>query len=147
MLERVLPDAFGEALDEADQFFQAEMPAVQQFSFGPSEAARITQPILNVLGSESVQRFVEGAELVQSWFPHAERLTVADAGHLLMVQNPTPLAQGLHDFSRAIRSPTPDHPTCPPDSSKGRTRPADGDEECVPRGGAYAWGCGSGPWG
>jgi pimeloyl-ACP methyl ester carboxylesterase len=98
VLEREIPGAFAEALDEADQFFQAEIPAVQQFTFGPSEAARITQPILNVLGSESVQRFVDGAELVQSWFLHAERLTVADAGHLLMVQNPTPLAQGLHDF-------------------------------------------------
>jgi pimeloyl-ACP methyl ester carboxylesterase len=98
VLERAIPGAIAEALDEADQFFPAEIPAVQQFTFGPNEAARITQPILNVLGSASVQRFVEAAELVQSWFPHAERLTVPDAGHLLMVQNPTPLAQGLHDF-------------------------------------------------
>jgi pimeloyl-ACP methyl ester carboxylesterase len=98
VLERAISGAFAEALDEADQFFQAEIPAVQQLTFGPNEAAHITQPILNVLGSESVQRFVEGAELVQSWFPHAERLTVPEAGHLLMVQNPTPLAQGLHDF-------------------------------------------------
>ena len=34
-LEQVIPDAFDEALAEADQFFQAEMPAVQQWSFGP----------------------------------------------------------------------------------------------------------------
>ena len=54
--------------------------------------------MLNVLGTESVQRFVEGAALVQSWFPRAERLSVPDAGHLLMVQNPTAVAQGLHDF-------------------------------------------------
>ena len=35
---------------------------------------------------------------MQSWFPDAERLTVAAAGHLLMVQNPTDLAHGLRDF-------------------------------------------------
>jgi hypothetical protein len=32
-LDRVLPRAFGEALGEADLFFQSEMPAVQAFTF------------------------------------------------------------------------------------------------------------------
>jgi pimeloyl-ACP methyl ester carboxylesterase len=97
-LEHVLPNAFHEALDEADLFFQAEMSAVQQWSFGPSEAERINQPVLNVLGTESAQRFVEGSSVIQSWFPSAERLAVPNAGHLLMVQNPTALAEGLRGF-------------------------------------------------
>jgi pimeloyl-ACP methyl ester carboxylesterase len=45
-----------------------------------------------------VSRFVEAAELVQSWFPDAERLSVPGAGHLMMVQNPQALAKGLTDF-------------------------------------------------
>ena len=98
ILERVIPGAFQEALDEADLFFQSEMAAVQQWIFGPEDADRVTQPVLNVLGTESAQRFVDGAELVQSWFPRAERLSVPDAGHLLMVQNPTAVAHGLIDF-------------------------------------------------
>ena len=53
LLDRVLPDAFGEALAEADLFFQAEMPAVQSWTFGPDDAERVTQPVLNVLGTES----------------------------------------------------------------------------------------------
>jgi pimeloyl-ACP methyl ester carboxylesterase len=97
-LERVLPGAFGEALDNADLFFQAEMPAVQQWTFGPSDAQRITHPVLDVLGAASAQRFAEGSQLLQTWFPHAERLTVPGAGHLLMVQNPTAMAQGLTDY-------------------------------------------------
>ena len=97
-LDRVLPDAFGEALDEADLFFQAEIAAVQQWTFGPRDAERIAHPVLNVLGAESASRFVEGSNLVQSWFPRAERLSVPQAGHLLMVQNPTALAHGLNDF-------------------------------------------------
>ena len=107
--ERVIPGAFDEALAEADLFFQAEMPAVQQWSFGPGDAERVTQPVLNVLGAESAPRFVEGAALVQSWFPHAERLTVPDAGHLLMVQNPTAVARGLHNHiaRHLIGSPGP----------------------------------------
>ena len=99
-----LPDAFGAALGEADLFFQMELPAVQQWSLAPSDAQRITQPVLNVLGADSAQRFVEGSELVQSWFPHAERLSVPAAGHLLMVQNPTAVAQGLNNF--VSRHPT-----------------------------------------
>ena len=100
-LERAVPGAFDEAMAEADLFFQAEMPAVQQWSFGPVDAGRIDQPILNVLGARSEPRFVEGSALVQSWFPHAERLVVPDAGHLLMVENAPALAQGLRDhFSR-----------------------------------------------
>jgi pimeloyl-ACP methyl ester carboxylesterase len=98
VLDQVLPHAFDEAVAEADLFFQAEMPAVQRWSFGPSDGARVRPPVLNVLGSESVPRFVEGADVVQSWLPHAERLSVPGAGHLLMVQNPTALAQGLLDF-------------------------------------------------
>lgn len=98
VLDRVLPDAFGEALGEADLFFQAEMPAVQQWSLAPGDAQRITQPVLNVRGAESLSRFAEGGDVVQSWFPQAQRFTLPGAGHLLMVQNPTALAQGLNDY-------------------------------------------------
>jgi pimeloyl-ACP methyl ester carboxylesterase len=106
-LDRAVPDAFREALDEADLFFQAELTAVQGWRFGPADAARVTQPVLNVLGARSVPRFVQGNELIQSWFPQAERLSVPDAGHLLMVQNPAGLAGGLRDFFAGQRSPAP----------------------------------------
>jgi pimeloyl-ACP methyl ester carboxylesterase len=110
ILERVVPGAFNEALDNADLFFQAEIPAVQQWSFGPDDAARVTQPVLNVVGTDSAPRFVEGAEVVQSWFPHAQRLPIPDAGHLLMVQNPTAVGQGLTDFFTRHRLDTGHHP-------------------------------------
>ena len=98
VLDRVVPGAFDEALGEADLFFRAEMPAVQQWNFGPHDSKRVTQPVLNVGGADSVPRFVQASELVQSWFPHAEPFTVPDAGHLLMVQNPTAVAHGLIEF-------------------------------------------------
>jgi pimeloyl-ACP methyl ester carboxylesterase len=97
-LDDAVPGAFAEALDAADVFFQAELPAVQQWSFGPEQARRVTQPVLNVLGAKTAPRFAEGAELVQSWLPEAEQLVVPDVGHLLMVQNATALAAGLGDF-------------------------------------------------
>ena len=101
VLDDVLPDAFSEAVAEADLFFQAELPAVQHWSFGPADAQRIQQPVLNVRGTDTEQRFVEASELVQSWFPKAERLSVPGASHLLMVQNPTAVANGLKAFYEA----------------------------------------------
>ncbi len=97
-LDRALPGAFADAVAHADHFFQAEMPAVQQFSFGPDEARRVHQPVLNVVGESTAPRFVEGAELVQSWFPGAERFTRPGATHLLMVEAPAGMAAGLTDF-------------------------------------------------
>jgi pimeloyl-ACP methyl ester carboxylesterase len=79
----------------ADLFFQAEMAAVQQFTFGFDEAGRVAQPVLNAVGADSVRRFVEGGDVVQSWFPDAERVTIPAAGHLLMVENPDAVAAGL----------------------------------------------------
>jgi hypothetical protein len=63
--------------------------------------------VLNVLGAESAPRFAEGSELIQSWFPRAQRLSVPGAGHLLMVQNPVGLAKGLSDFFATQRSSGP----------------------------------------
>jgi|SoiMethySBSTD1v2_1073268.scaffolds.fasta_scaffold65391_6 pimeloyl-ACP methyl ester carboxylesterase len=97
-LDRGVPGAFDEALAHADLFFQAEMAAVRDWSFGADDAERVTQPVLNVLGADSAPRFVEAAELVQSWFPHAERLDVPGANHLLMVQNPGAVGAGLREF-------------------------------------------------
>ena len=74
------PGGIGEAVAEADLFFQAEQAAVGQFSFGPEDAGRITQPVLNVLGSDSVPRFVETSRLVDSWFPRAERFVLQRRG-------------------------------------------------------------------
>jgi pimeloyl-ACP methyl ester carboxylesterase len=98
VLDRAVPGAFEQALAAADLFFQGEMPAVARYAFGPDDARRVTCPVLNVRGTTTEPRFAQGAALVQSWFPDAERLEVPDAGHLLMVQNPDALARGLAAF-------------------------------------------------
>jgi pimeloyl-ACP methyl ester carboxylesterase len=97
-LERVVPGAFGTAVEHADVFFQVEMPVVQQWSFGPAEAASVAQPVLNVAGARTAPRFVEGADLLQGSFPMAERFTLPEAGHLLMVENAKALADALEGF-------------------------------------------------
>jgi pimeloyl-ACP methyl ester carboxylesterase len=97
-LDRALPEALATSIGRADLCFQAEMPVVRHWTFGPADAQDVTQPVLNVVGELSVPRFAEGADLVQSWFPDAERYLLPEAGHMLMIQNAPDLAQRLTQF-------------------------------------------------
>ncbi len=98
LLDRFLPGAFDDAVANADQFFRVELPAAAQWSFGDDDARLIDQPILNVIGAETVPRFVQSAATVQSLFPNAVRVELAGAGHLLMAQEPTAMATRLAEF-------------------------------------------------
>jgi pimeloyl-ACP methyl ester carboxylesterase len=98
VLERVLPGARSQALADADTFFSQELPALRQWSFGPNEAHRIQQPVLAVVGDRSDPRFRERQRLLLEWLPHVEPFTLADAGHLLHLENPAQLADALASF-------------------------------------------------
>lgn len=97
-LEQALPGAFEQAVADADMFFGQELPAVQQWSFGPEEASRITQPVLAVLGEKSRATFRERQELLLAWLPNVESFVLPEATHLLQVQNPRGMAEALAAF-------------------------------------------------
>lgn len=98
VLERVIPGAVQQALADADTFFGGELPALRQWTFGPAEARRIAQPVLAVLGENSDSRFHRRQELLLEWFPNVEPFLLSNAGHLLHLENPRGLAQGLAAF-------------------------------------------------
>ena len=100
-LDRLVPGAVDDAMDNAPGFFAVELPAVIRWSFTPADAARIDRPVLNVLGSESSPRFAEGAAILQSWFPTAERCLLPGLNHLLMAQEPAVMAERLEQFWRS----------------------------------------------
>lgn len=97
-LEQALPDAVAQAVADADTFFGQELPAVQQWSFTQEEARRITQPVLAGLGALSHPIFRERRELLLAWLPHVEPFVLPHATHLLQVQNPSGMAEGLATF-------------------------------------------------
>jgi pimeloyl-ACP methyl ester carboxylesterase len=98
VLEDTIPDAINRAVADSGTFFGHELPALRQWSFGPDEAHRITQPVLAVLGEVSDSRFHERHQLLLSWLPHAESFVLPGAGHLLHLQNRKGFANGLADF-------------------------------------------------
>jgi pimeloyl-ACP methyl ester carboxylesterase len=97
-LKQALPDAFDQAVADAETFFGQELPAVQQWSFTQEEASRITQPVLAVLGALSRPIFRERRELLLAWLPNVEPFVLPDATHLLHVENPRGMAEGLATF-------------------------------------------------
>jgi pimeloyl-ACP methyl ester carboxylesterase len=97
-LEPVLPDAFDRAVADADTFFAQELPAVQAWSFGPDEAARVVQPALAVLGERSAPIFRERRKLLLDWLPDVEPVDIPEATHLLHVEQPAAVADALVAF-------------------------------------------------
>ena len=100
-LDRVLPGAFDQAVRDADTFFEQELPAVREWSFGPADAQRITQPVLAVLGGNSWEvtaAFGQRHDLLLAWLPVVTSFVLPDATHLLHVQNPAGMAARLARF-------------------------------------------------
>ncbi len=104
-LDRVLPGAFEQAVADADTAFGVEMPALQEWAFSREDAARIKQPILAVLGADSsaVEPAIgEGHQLLLEWFPQAKPFVLSQATHMLQMQNPGDMAQGLAAFLEGV---------------------------------------------
>jgi pimeloyl-ACP methyl ester carboxylesterase len=101
VLDQVLPGAFEQGVKDADTFFGQELPALQQWALKREDAARITQPVLSVVGAKSKEVspiWPERHEMVLTWLPKAEGFVLADATHLLHVQHPRAVAEALAAF-------------------------------------------------
>jgi pimeloyl-ACP methyl ester carboxylesterase len=98
LLEHGLPAALEQCVADADTFFTQELPALQRWSFTEADATRITQPVLAVLGERTNQSFVERVALLRSWLPTVEAFELPGANHLLHLQNPDGMAEGLASF-------------------------------------------------
>jgi 3-oxoadipate enol-lactonase len=98
VLERNIPGAFEQSVADADTFFGQELPAVQQWTFGPSEADHVKCPVLAVLGTGSRPTFAERRELLLAWLPNVEPCDVVAASHLLPAEDPQGVAAALVEF-------------------------------------------------
>lgn len=101
VLDRVLPGAFDQHVADADRLFEQELPALQQWSFGRDDAARITQPVLAVVGARSLEWnpiWGERQQLLLDWLPNVEPFVLPGATHLMEVENPVGLAERLAAF-------------------------------------------------
>ena len=106
LLDKHIPGAVPQAIQDADTFFGNELPALGAWTFTADQAATISQPVLSVLGSDTEPLWVEVADVLRSWISHIEDCTIEGAGHLLQMQRPTQVANCIAVFlnRHSIRS-------------------------------------------
>ena len=103
VVETQLPGALDQAAADADAFFTNEFPAVGGWAFTREDAARIKQPVLSVMGANTdaaigLPTYSEIHARVLEWFSNAKPFVLPKAAHLLQVENPHDMAEGLAAF-------------------------------------------------
>jgi pimeloyl-ACP methyl ester carboxylesterase len=92
------PGHFDRWVADVDTIFQSDGPALASWTFTREDAARISQPVLNMRGANTTSYFREIYETLQSWLPHAENFVLPDANHCMLQINPRGAAERLASF-------------------------------------------------
>lgn len=96
IVEQAVPGAVEQAVKDLDTFIQ-ELAPMQEWQFGPSDAAAIRKPVLSILGIRSTPYQQEVRQLLHAWLPQTEDCDVQST-HLLQMQDPQGVAHGLTEF-------------------------------------------------
>ncbi len=96
VVEQAIPGGVEQAVKDFDTFIQ-EQAAIQEWQFGPAQAAAIRRPVLSVLGVHTSPFMKAGRSLLHEWFPQTEDLDIPTT-HLLQMRDPEDVACGLADF-------------------------------------------------
>jgi pimeloyl-ACP methyl ester carboxylesterase len=99
---KVVTSADPAALDRirrhAQMFFEREAKAVLAYPFTAQSAKAVTQPVLLVVSDRGADRSAELRAQFKSWIPQTKELLVKDADHLLSLQQPLRIAEGIRSF-------------------------------------------------
>jgi len=98
-------DRVAEAERESAYFFADELPAVGQWSFGSSEAERISAPVLLVSGSDTRPWFPDNIGVLAAMLPNARTCTLSGTDHLAPLTHPNLLAAVIAEHVTESRRP------------------------------------------
>ena len=119
LLEQRVPGSVAQSLKDADTFFGVELPALQQWSFTPAQAATIRQPIPSVVGTKTEPLWIEVDALLASAMPRAEsskisgrrspaahpsRATGGEGNGCVHRPQPDPCVDAWHDRTESLSS-------------------------------------------
>jgi pimeloyl-ACP methyl ester carboxylesterase len=104
VFDQTLPPGYFERwVADVDVLFQYDSPALQPWTFTREDAARISQPVLNMTGANTKSYFREIYETLQSWLPNAENFVLPNATHAMLQTNPKGAAERLGNFFSSHR--------------------------------------------
>lgn len=69
-----------------------------EWSFSREHAARITQPVLNVVGETTAAYFRDSHEALKAWIPHSEANVVPGSTHAMFNTHPKAAAERIAAF-------------------------------------------------
>ncbi len=96
IVEQAVPGSVEQAVKDFDTFILEQAP-IQEWQFGPVQAAAISQPVLSVLGVHTSPFMKAGRSLLHELFPRTEDCDI-ESTHLLQMQDPQAVAHGLAEF-------------------------------------------------
>ncbi|HXT43438.1 MAG TPA: alpha/beta hydrolase [Pseudonocardiaceae bacterium] len=97
-VSRTVPGGPEQADQDAATLFESDLRAGQQWHFGAEEAAKITQPVLFLTGTDSLPIFVEVRDRLHAYLPQTEDDVMPEANHLLHLRHPADAAARLAGF-------------------------------------------------
>lgn len=97
-LEEHVPGLVDQSVADADTFFGVELPALADWSLDADQAAAIEQPVLSVLGEETLPLWIEVAAFLRANVPEIRQARIDGVGHLLHLQRPDPVADSIATF-------------------------------------------------
>jgi 3-oxoadipate enol-lactonase len=100
-LDELIPGAFAQVVADAGATFDVEMSSLGEWRLTREDAARISQPVLAVLGSESGKDWAGWDEIharLQEWIPQTEPFVLAGSNHALEERDPRGVATAMAAF-------------------------------------------------
>ncbi len=97
-IEQRLPGAGDRAIGDAAGTFDGDLVAMRSWDFDAAGAARITQPVLYLVGSQNAARVEPVTAMFRAAVPHTELVVIDDADHNLQITKPAPVAETIADF-------------------------------------------------
>ena len=92
------PAALDRITRHARIFFEMEGKAVLAYPFTEQSAKAVNQPVLFVVSDRGAGRSAALRAQFKSWIPQTKELLVTDADHLLPLQQPSQIADGIRRF-------------------------------------------------
>lgn len=97
-VERTVPGGVEQVERDAATLFESDLPSVGAWELTAEQAATIRQPVLYVLGADTLPVIREGRDLLRSWLLRMDDVVLDDATHFLQMDQPSAAAAALADF-------------------------------------------------
>lgn len=106
-VDSAVPGGIEQAVSDASTFFGFELPGAGAWTFGRSQAAVITCPLLSVLGTASGPFFEEGRRYLHQWFDDCTDVDLPGVTHMLQMEASNDVADAVGDFLRSVSATVP----------------------------------------